>query len=247
MARYATVDTILNDVAVESGLAPIAAPFDSSDPAFIQLRYLLNSSGQELLELYPWEILRRKHTITTDSATYPDARYPLPADFGFMIDQTSWDQSSNVPLQGGVTPQQWAFLEGRDLSSSTIFVTFRMDAGELQLYPATIADGRVISFYYISRYWAEKGSSPSIEGLYDIDAGTNTVRYEPILIKRMLKMKFQAAKGFDNTNSTQEFYRALDAWTGKSKAAQVLSASARGRTQPFLNVWRNAPDSGYGI
>ena len=53
MSRYFTVDKILNDVAVESGLNPVTDPWDSTDPSFVQMKYLLNGAGQELLELYP--------------------------------------------------------------------------------------------------------------------------------------------------------------------------------------------------
>jgi len=244
MSRYFTVDKILNDVAVESGLNPVTDPWDSTDPSFVQMKYLLNGAGQELLELYPWEILRRQHTITTDSTTYPDQKYPLPDDFGYMIDQTGWDRDNNLPIQGGVTPQQWAYLEGRNLGTSTVYVTFQLEEGQMQLFPGTLADGRTITFNYISRNWAQDVSD---NGLYELTAGNNTVRYEPILIKRMLKMKFQAAKGFDNSNAVQEFMAAMDAWTGKSKAAQILNASANGRGVPFLSVWRNLPDSNYGV
>jgi len=114
----------------------------------------------------------------------------------------------------------------------------------MQLFPGTLADGRTITFNYISRNWAQDVSD---NGLYELTAGNNIVRYEPILIKRMLKMKFQAAKGFDNSNAVQEFMAAMDAWTGKSKAAQILNASANGRGVPFLSVWRNLPDSNYGV
>lgn len=244
MARYFTAEKIINDVAVETGLNPSTDVWASTDPAFVQLRYLLNGAGQELLELYPWEVLRRKHTITTDAGTNPTQKYDLPADFGYMIDQTGWDQDNNVPLHGGVTPQQWAYMEGRDFGSSTIYATFRFDEGKIQFYPSTLADGRVITFYYISRNWAETTLAVGID---EITANNNVIRYEPILIKRMLKMKFQAAKGFDNSNATQEFAMALDSWTGKSKGAQILSASGRGRGYPFISVWRNVRDSGYGL
>ena len=246
MSRMFTVDKILNDVAVECGLTPSSQPWETTDPAFVQLRYLLNGAGQELLELYPWQVLRREHTIITDSVTYPDQSYPLPTDFGYMIDQTGWDRSSNLPLQGPTTPQQWTYLEGRNLASSTVYASFQLDQNNIQLFPSGIADGKEITFRYISRHWAEKGSSPSITGLYELDAANNRVRYEPILIKRLLKVKFQAAKGFDNSNAIQEFIRAMDSWTGKSKGAQILNASGGWRRHTLLNAYRNAPDTGYG-
>ena len=248
MPRYFRADKIINDVAVESGLSPVDDVFASLDPSFIQMRYLLNGAGQEMLELFPWQILRRKHIITTDSATYPDQKYPLPDDFGYMIDQTGWDASNNLPLQGPMTPQQWAYLEGRNLASSTVYATFRLDAGEVQFFPAELSDGRDISFFYISRFWVQNQLNPNnIQEREEVLANTDVVMYEPILIKRMLKMKFLAAKGFDNSNATQEFIAAFDSWTGKSKGGQVLSASGGRSRVPLIDIWRNVSDSGYGV
>ena len=46
---------ILNRVAAEVGIAPVEAPLSSEDPFFIQLKYLLNTAGEELMQAYPWE------------------------------------------------------------------------------------------------------------------------------------------------------------------------------------------------
>ena len=43
-----TATQILNRVAAEIGLAPVSDPYSSQDPAFIQMRYLLNVAGEEL-------------------------------------------------------------------------------------------------------------------------------------------------------------------------------------------------------
>jgi hypothetical protein len=49
MARQETVNTILNDTALEVGLLPVGDPWASQDDSFIQMRGLINSSGRELV------------------------------------------------------------------------------------------------------------------------------------------------------------------------------------------------------
>lgn len=244
--RFATANKILNDVAVESGLLPNVDPFLATDPQWVQLNYLLNSAGEEMLQLHEWDILRASHTIVVDNGTYPDGHYPLPDDYSYMIDQTGWDRDNFLPLRGPTTPQQWTYLEGRNLASSTIYATFRLTDGQIWFYPAAaMEDGRTITFEYIRRTWAESGSPPTTQFNDLITSGNDRILYEPILFKRFLKMKFLGAKGFDTTAAATEFKSGMDAWTGLQGGAPVLR-TAQSQRYPFLNSWRNLPDTGYG-
>ena len=76
--------------------------------------------------------------------------------------------------------------------------------------------------------------------------GGKVCLYEPILFKRMLKVKFLGAKGFNTEIASQEFQRAMDSWTGKSGGAKVLR-TARTLGNRLLNIYRNVPDTGYGL
>jgi hypothetical protein len=57
---------------------------------FKQLRGLLDSAGQELVELYEWVGLRRAWEITTVA---DQNEYDLPDDFAYMVNQTGWDRT----------------------------------------------------------------------------------------------------------------------------------------------------------
>ena len=212
MARYEAINTIMNNVAVESGLLPELDPWTSENPQFIQLRYLADSAGQELMELYEWPILRATHTIVVDNTTYPDGKYPLPDDFGYMIDQTQWNRDTFLPLQGPLTPQQWTYLEGRGLSTGTIYASFRTTDGEIWLYPPeALTDGQTITMEYIRRSWVITGGIGSESFIQNLSSGQDRPVYEPILFKRFLKLKFLSAKGFNTDMAAQEFLRAMDA------------------------------------
>lgn len=246
MPRYATAGDIINQAAAECGLTPVADPYTSSDPAFIQLRYLLTSSGRELLGSHQWNKFVKTHSITT--AVPPDTGdYDLPDDFGWLIDQTGWNPVSGgngLPLGGPLTEQDWAYLVSTNLASSTIYISFKLSEGQFQVLPQPPPDGQDITFSYMSRYWV----APAASTTPDSDAPTATdqvVLFEPVLIEKLLKLRFLEAKGFDTTGAISQFATVFDQWTGKDNGSQVLNM-ARVRVFPYLG-WRNVPETNYGL
>lgn len=244
VSRFITNNDIINRVAVEVGLTAVTDVFTSDDPAFIQLQYLLTASAQELLEMYPWQILTRNYQRTTVADESGDL--PLPADFAYMLDQTGWEQSQNVPLIGPLSAQEWTYLLGRDLVGSTIYASFRFDQNMLRIFPNDpMPAGLDISFEYISRNLFQEVSDPVIYS-DTAETATATCLFPPNLITRLLKVKFLEAKGFDSQKALDAFNRAFEAWTGRDKGAPILNA-ARGRGFfPYLDPYRNVPYTGYG-
>lgn len=243
-SRYNTVNQIVNAVAVQVGLTAVTDVFATSDPAFAQLTSLLTGGLQTLLEDYEWQNLVREHQITT--VLGDTGIYALPSDFAYMIDQTGWERSENVPLIGPVSAQEWTYLLGRDLVSSTIYASFRFDQNALYIFPNNpVIAGLDINFEYISRNLIQIAAAPTT---YTDEATTaaDIVMFPPNLVRNQLKMLFLAAKGFDNSAATQDFNRSIEAWMGRDKGAPILSAS-RFRRGNLLNGFRNTPDTGYGV
>ena len=98
--RYLTAEDIINRASVEVGLNLTGDPFASNDPSARQMRTLLTSCGQTLIQDYPWQGLQRKFQLTTQPGD--SGSYDLPADFSYMIDQTDWQQGGPAvwPLMG---------------------------------------------------------------------------------------------------------------------------------------------------
>jgi hypothetical protein len=240
---HKNVTDIISQVAVEVGLNPTADPFAEGDPAYQQMIYLCNSSGIELLQSDAWGELRREYTFTVPAGN--DGTFALPDDFRYMIDQTGWERRENVPLFGPASPQQWQYLLGRDLVSSTIYAIFRLTEGKLYLFPQPAPEGLEIAYEYISDNWVADSAAP---GNYDhkVKAAGDIVLYEPHLFERLLKYRFLQARGFDTTAAQQDYYLSLNAWAGKDKSAPVLNAGTGGWQYPYLDSLSNTPDSGYG-
>ena len=243
MPRFATANDVINRAAIEIGIPEDPNPVTSTDENFVQLRGLLNSAGQEMVQLHNWQGLTGRFEFTTvDTDT---GIYELPDDFSHMIDQTGWDRTNRVAMGGPLSSQDWAYLEGRDLVSQSIYASFRLDQNKLELYPQPPPEGLQISFEYMTRNWlAEQGNTNNRHDV--IATGTDVVLYEPILIVKFLKCKILEAKGFDASSARMEFENMFDARTGKDEGASILSASRSGRTFPYLNGYSSVGDTGFG-
>jgi hypothetical protein len=242
VTSISTINDILNRVAVEVGFTPVTDPWTDTDQHWLQMRYLAQVTGDELVLAYPWEFLNKSHQITTSDQDSGD--YPLPADFMDMLDQTGWERSANVPLMGPLSPQEWTYLLGRDLVSSTIYASFRIKEGKFSIFPQPPPDGLDVNFEYQSNGWVADGA----DGLQnELLVGTDIPLFDKTMFSRYLKSKWLDAKGFDSTRATDDFSALFSSLTGKDKGARILSAGGGRRGMPYLDNWRNTPDSGYGL
>ena len=241
---FTTANNILNRVAAEIGQQPVADAYSSQDPLFIQMQYLLNTAGEELVYLYEWETLNKQATFTTQIGDSGD--YDLPDDFAYMINQTGWVRNQNVPLMGPLSPQDWQYLLGRNLVSSTIYASFRQQENLLRLFPQPPPEGLDIAYEYISKNWV---NDPTLgPGVYT-DAVTKTtdiVLYDKTLISRYLKVKILESKGFDTTKAQDDFNQIFMSLTGNDKGAPILNMGRWGAF-PYLDAYRNVPDTNYGL
>jgi len=236
---------ILNRVAAEVGIAPIEAPLSSEDPFFIQLRYLLNTAGEELMQAYPWEHLVRSHSIT--SAAGDSGEYDMPADFGYILNQTEWDRTNNVPMGGPLSAQDWTYLKGRDLAQNTLYASFRISQGKFNIFPEPPAAGADyvsldLNFEYISCAWVLKGDGAYVQ---QVTEASNIPLFDKTLITRAVKVKYLESGGFDTTKAQADLNQIFSFLTGTDKGAPILNAGRTGYGYPYLDR-RNIPDTGYG-
>lgn len=241
---FLTAERVINDVAVEVGLNADADPVGSVDPAYVQLTRLLNIALDELAEANQWTSFTRAKSFTTNSVTSPDGRYDLPEDFHYMIPQTHWDRSNYLPLGGPLSAQDWTFLEGRDLNSSTIYASFRQVEGVLALYPTPPSDNLEISYEYQSRNWVRSAADSTVFQP-EVLVSNDIVLYPPSLIRAYLRAKWLSAKGFNSISADQAVEVFLNSTAGNEKIGKKLNMGASQR-YPYLDPYRNTRDTGYG-
>lgn len=238
-----TANDILNRVSVEVGFDPVSDPYASPDQHFKQMQFLLQTCGEELALAYPWEFLNESWAVVTADTDSGD--YPLPPNFHYMIPQTGWERSQNVPIFGPLSAQDWTYLLGRDLVSYTIYASFRIKDGLFSIFPQPPPNGLDLNYEYQSRYWVEDGGEPG-EYKPSITEGNDIPLYDRTLITRMLKLKWLEAKGFDTTAPQADFNQVFAFLTGKDKSGEILSAGSGRGGIPYLDSYRNTPDTGYG-
>lgn len=243
ISALTTAGKILNRVAAEVGLAPVTDPYSSQDASFVQMQYLLNTACEELMQAYPWELLVREHQITTSSSD--SGAYDLPSDFGYMLNQTGWERSNNVPLGGPLSAEDWTYLKGRNLAQSTLYASFRIAAGEFNIYPSPPPDALDINFEYITTKWNSDGLTPASFS-DEVTNGSDVPQFDRTLITRAVKVKYLESAGFDTTKAQADYNQIFSFLTGTEKGAGIISAGRSSRSFPYLSVL-NLPDTGYGM
>ena len=243
MGRYASVNTIMNRVAVEIGLPASVDPVSSTDETFTQMRILFDGAGQEMVELHPWQVLNKTYSILTKAGD--TGIYELPTDFAYMIQQTGWDLTNRVAVGGPLSAQDWSYLEGRDLTTQSIYASFRQVENQLWLNPQPPPEDISIRFEYISRNWLAQQTATTLRH-DNIQTGTDVCLFEPILMVKYLKVKQMDAKGFDSAAARLDFETMFLSRTAKDEGAPILSASHNTRGFPYLSPYYNTSDTGFG-
>ncbi len=220
----------------ELGWSRPSAYADTTDDDGLQTFRIANRQGRDLADqAHPWEELKTEGTITLVAA---QQTYSLPADFRYLIPSTVWDQDSERIGVGPLTPAEWA----RSQNEGTIYGLnwrYEIRSGDLVLDQAVAAGdaGTVISFEYVSSYWA-KSSGGTAKLRFTLD--TDTQRFDDDLFIEGMIWRLKKVKGFDWESDWQMY---------QGQLAKVLSRDGGMRDVTFRQSDRlavNVPDFGYG-
>lgn len=236
----ASANDILNQVGVEVGLDPATDPYSSSDKSYQQMKFLLNTGGEELCQLHEWDFLRKTFSITTVAS---QTGYDLPSDFLYFINSTGWDYTNDNPLSGPLTDQQWTALKALDVASGTSYYAYRIDGDQVQIYPEP-PSGLDLRFEYICRTWVLDSSTGNTY-IAKTESGGDIPLFSRLLLGRMVKVKFLEAKGFDTSKAQADFNQAFYSAIGRSRGAPVLNTVRCDRSSPLLSS-SNLPTTGFG-
>ena len=237
-----TVNDILTRVAVESGLDAVSDPYGSQLQHYVQMRYLLQTAGEELCLAFNWEFLVKALHITVQLG---DTNiYDLPENFQSMIDQTGWNLTTDEPIIGPLTAQEWKAVEGSGNADNLIRYAFRIVTSRIHLFPIDPIVGTELEFEYMSRYFVQDAVDPLLFKA-NFTAGGDIILFDRTLITRYLKTMWLAAKGFDTTASQSALDQVFGNLTGKDKGARVLDAGGGRQSIHYLDG-TNLPISGFG-
>jgi hypothetical protein len=155
---YETAGSIINKALASAGLPSVADPYllAATDTNYSVATQLLEDVGQDLLSEHDWTAFQTEYIWTTVAG---QQRYPFPADFFKMYDQSGWVRNTRLPVGGPLSPQEWQFLSAR-LVGVTWTVLFRPAVGALNIFPSQGATPGtfVVAFEYFSAYWVKSNA-----------------------------------------------------------------------------------------
>lgn len=236
MSSWPTALEVLEQAALELGLLQQAGdigadPFSTTDPNINQLVALLTKAGRELVDEAPWTHLRQEYSILTESAADADSMghhtngvFPLPPDWRDMVDQSGWNRTTRLPMQGPLSEQEWQFLASR-LTGVVWTVLFRPMQGLLFLYPPKdTPGGQSLTFAYKSGWWCQNVSGKIVAPAESASADSSI--WQPDTEYNFGAIKAYAGPGSPFINA---FYRCVQ--RGRSGAVGPDPAYA---TSPYV-------------
>lgn len=178
-------------------------------------------------------------TATGITITFGKAKYPMPDDFGRMVDKTQYNKSNRWSIIGPKDAQEWQWLKASYVTTGPR-MRFRMMGNKFVLWPMPSAI-LVLGFEYVSNAWviAQNGTLKT-KATNDSD----TFRFPDRLIVLGTKLKLFEIKGFDTTAVLQDYIRELDKWKASESGADTLSLAPK--YPNLLLTQNNIPDTGYG-
>jgi len=235
--RLINFDTAVSDVMGSLGLTVPADTTASQDKTVVQMRYLANRVGLELINEGSWQILDKDWTITTDGVTLT---YDLPEDFDHFYQDAAWNTTNRLPAIGSLTSQEWAQINARNLGGTTFACLYIIENDQLKFF--SVGDTpQTIVLPYVSRGWVRTATGTLKDNL---SANDDIILFDPTVFRAGLKLAWQKEKGFDYTAAKADYDRALTAATGKEAPARTLTLNTP--QYPYLSI-NNLPITGYGV
>lgn len=114
----------------------------NNEDAARQALQVLKVSVIELSRSYDWQELQREKTFSSVIST---VGYDLPADFDRFINETFWDSTTFLPVEGPITPTDWRILNNSTISGGAVTEYFRIRNGQTLIYPTP---GAVRNYVY---------------------------------------------------------------------------------------------------
>lgn len=244
---YDNAFNIVNDTLSEVGLDPLDASISSSaDPAVKQMCRLLKSVCRELVYMHPWQQLTREYEFDVAQAIVLGlidagcSSVPLPLDYAYLHDNTNWDRANSRSISA-VSPQVWQQMKA-SVAGNPFYLVYRLRDQQF-VFQSTLPGTLVFRFEYVSRYTVINAGFTTSTELTHTFADTDIILFHPLLVVKLLKLRFLEAKGFDTTSALGQFNNAWEMVVGHEMPAPILDLTTGSRCgelgswdQPLENI-----------
>lgn len=244
IVNESTLSAIVQNVA---GMVAYPVPNDpagSEDPAVQQMVQAANMAGNELLSMFDWQELIKRHsmTIQASEANQKERAFDLPEDLFKWVDQTNWNATTQFPSLGPVSPQMWQQLLIRTTLPTLSFYWQVRDNKIYVLAPPSAP--QTMSVFYLSAGWVRDQNDAN---LYKnrLTQNGDVALLDATVITLYTRVKWLEMKGLDSSAAMRDFSIAFDNRKNTEKGAPVLSM-VRDFRFPYIQPLINTPDTGMG-
>lgn len=234
----ATAQVIADRACNELGLPTGSVEPSLADQIGTQLLAMMNALGDDLLRVHDWQEFESTATFTGDGST---SSFPLPADFGRIVNQTLWATSDRLPGVGPVSSETWGWLNYGIIGVSTAFYRYRILNDQINVFP-TPGNGEEFKFFYILKNWVLEAGGGSFSDT--VDSAADTPLFDKNIMIKGLKLRLWAQKGFDTTNLSEEFNYYLEAMKGQSQGGAAINLAGSG-VGIFIDPYKNIKDGNW--
>lgn len=218
MGTLATAQYIVDRACDELGIERTELLTGLVSQIGMQSMSLLSSLGEDLVRIHDWQFLEKTATLQGDGLRN---LFPLPADFGRVVNQTAWSTSNRMPMKGPISQRQWGWLQFGIISVG-VYYRYRILADKFEVFPIP-PEGEQIKFYYISKNWVIAGDST---GYVDsITTNADKPLFDRSLMIKGLKARLWAQKGFDTSVLAREYNDSLMAIKAQDQGAPDIKLS----------------------
>lgn len=230
--------TVCQEAAAASGFDKPSSIISSADKTAIQLLTLVKIAAEQMSKEKNWSELVSEHTFTLSTA---DQDYALPADFRWIVPNTTWDRTNDRIVINPISGEEWQFLKAWTTVAG-LNRRARIRNGQLE-FEQTITstdNGKTIAFEYLSSYWAESAAGTA-KATFTLD--TDLCRLDEQLLTLALVWRFRRAKGLSYEDERQEYMEQVMLSKAGDGGARRLTMGRRSSNVPENP---NVPESGYG-
>ena len=238
MTITATAQQIVDAVHEELGLTTSVIGSSQVGQTTTQALALLNRLGDECVRVHDWQFLEGTQSFSGNGV---DSAFDLPADFGRIVNQTSWAENMKRPMQGPLTSQQWGWTQF-GIVSVGVYFRYRILGNQFVIFP-TPGAGEDFDFFYIKKNWVIDADDQTMKD--KITKAGDIPVFDRNLMIAGTKIKLWAIKGFDTTVLTTEFNYALQAEIGQNQGAPIIDLS--GAWGFHLLDINNIPDGSWEV
>lgn len=230
---------LVNQALQELGLPEVPSIASSQDDETgHQTMALMNSLGNQLVRVHDWQFLEKVYSVTGDGVR---SEFPLPDDWGRVVNQTEWSSRDKRPMCGPVNAQGWSWIQYGIVSVGTHY-RYRILGNKFHVFP-TPADGETMNLYYISKNWVFDSITEEYKSA--VTSESDIPMFDDYMMIAGMKFKLWAAKGMDATVLSNEFNYMLQGVKAQNQGAPVIALDRR--ADHLLISYRNVPDGNFNV